>query len=88
MITWKDVTIYSRGKDRIPHWWSAILRTVNISIGNSHRDYPGDTKWFLNCHPWFDTYVLKADNLEDAKAEALELVLQKAAMIVNEIGGK
>lgn len=76
-LVWKDATSYSQGGDRIPRWWKTGTAELQVLIGDWHVNYPDGGVWLMHCYPWFDTFKLKATNLEDAKVEAVALVEEK-----------
>lgn len=71
-MEWKDTTSYSRGDlERVPRTWE--LRTQRIVVVvTRHIDYPG--KWLLRSHPINLERTLNADEVEQAKLEALGYV--------------
>ena len=85
-MNWKDITTYRQGdKERIPSWWRADLKTINLQVGNRHI-YVEEGKWIMNCEKFgFDIHILEADNEEDAKKEAVELVKVRIREICAEL---
>lgn len=85
-MEWKDTTSYRRDGDKIPHWWSTTIGSIRVSVGNNHLYYRDGNTWLMHCAPWFDTYVLKAKNEQDAKQEAMTLVCEKCKEIIAALG--
>jgi len=74
-MEWKDITTYSQGDtENIPRWWKAKIKPLGLKVGHYHIDYRDGKTWIMHCKPWFDTHILKAKNLEDAKKESIQLV--------------
>jgi len=79
-LTWKDETAY---EPRIPRTW--VADTAVRIVVTRHRHYPDDT-WVLRCElPGLDTYDLKTNNLEEAKAKALALVENKLRVLLDSL---
>ena len=88
-MEWKDITSYSRGDtEKIPLWWKAEIKHIRLTVGNYHTYYPDKKTWLMHCKPWYDTHILKANNLEDAKKEALGLVTQILNDVLNQVNNK
>lgn len=84
MAKWKDDSSYSRNDPhpRVATVWSLELPQRLRVIVHRHIHVPG--VWFLSCHRLgIDTEQLKASELEDAKAEALETLIE----LVSRFGG-
>jgi hypothetical protein len=73
-LVWRDVSSYSRDEARVPKSVEFATKDLRVCV-TRHRDYGPDV-WCLVCHDVFMSYplVLKAKQLEDAKAEALVVV--------------
>ncbi|MNC23081.1 hypothetical protein D3C75_710960 [compost metagenome] len=78
-MEWKDVTRYAKGErgNVTPRAWGTDLGSVDMTILR-HDDYPPDV-WLLRCNYLCVSRVLASKKLEDARAEALNIV--KAQMI-------
>lgn len=83
---WKDITSYSQGEtDRGPRVMVLVGHDVRVTV-HRHRHYDPDV-WLLSCHPFFDCKVLNNKELEEAKAEAIELVRSRLLLMLNSLGG-
>lgn len=74
---WEDITSYRQGEEKVPHWWSADLNGIRLSVGDKHLAYPEGGVWFIRCDPWFNLRTLKAKTESEAKREALGMVRDK-----------
>lgn len=90
-MEWKDATSYSRhDMERKPRWWTTtiggIVGGIRVSVGNDHIYYPKGKTWLMHAQSLgFDTYVLKAKNEHDAKAEALQVIAKKCRAVLKYI---
>lgn len=72
-ITWKDVSSYSQSKPRgtvEPSSWEACTSDLRIVVTRRH----GEEGWYFMVYPWRDYPFRVADDLENAKAQALQAV--------------
>jgi hypothetical protein len=78
-VTWKDITTYSQGRERIPTWWTIRIGDLHLSVGNEYFGYEPETcPWFVLCEPWFHHLELPRTLTEaEAKAEAVRLLREK-----------
>ena len=74
MVTWKDITSYSRGdKEQRPTTWRCFAGEVQVTIVRDHIHYPG--VWLLMAVPFYRQLVLTGILTEDvsgAQQVALE----------------
>lgn len=82
-IVWKDATSYSRGGDRTPKTWEVRTRSLRIIVTRCH----GLEGWWLLCHDLgIEMHrTLSTDDLELAKANALNTVRDKLSTMLREI---
>ena len=74
MRHWEDITSFSRvDKDRTPRTWSMALASGTRLVVTRHIDYPG--KWIIRCNPYIDMQVLRSDDIDKAKEEAIKMIL-------------
>lgn len=74
MQHWKDISSFSSGeKDRTPKTWSCITGSSLRLVVTRHIDAPG--RWVVRCEPYFNFKTLDSLDVEDAKVEAVKLVL-------------
>lgn len=73
MLVWKDVSSYSQNdKIRATNAVQAALGPVRLGA-HRHIHHPG--KWVMSLYGgWIECRGLKAEGLEDAKAEAVEIL--------------
>ena len=81
MIVWKDVSSYALGdKNREVNTVQALVGPLRANL-HRHIRHPG--KWLLSLHRgWIDQRVLEAVSLDDAKAEAVEIIKSETARIL------
>lgn len=73
MSDWVGKTNFSRGQqDKTPTTWDLQCGLIEIVV-TRHIHYLPDT-WVLRCAPFWDTKELVAKDIEEAKAEAIQLV--------------
>ena len=84
---WEDCTSYGRyTKNRKQTCYDIKGSVLRIAITCAHINAPG--KWVMHCDPWFNTYPLNIDDINDvdgAKMEALKLVKDKLKSAINDI---
>ena len=81
-LTWKDTTSYALGdKERVPTVWTAVgVPHIKITV---HRWHGVEGEWFISAPPLFERRrASRGDDLEAAKAEALQRVRAAAAEIL------
>lgn len=84
-MKWKDISTYSKGDvDRSSNSLLAKAGKLTICV-HRHIHYPADT-WLLSCKPFFDLKVLKSKNIDEAKAEAIELVRREVKLASDAFG--
>lgn len=84
-LTWKDTTSHSRGAtDRTPREWTCQTKTLRVVL---HRRRLDDPKvWFMSCSDInIDGRRLEAVDVDDAKAEALELLRANLRNLLAEV---
>jgi hypothetical protein len=73
MRHWEDVTSFSKNdKDRTPKTWLMTLASGTRMVVTRHIDYPG--KWIIRCDPYIDMQVLRSDDIDKAKEEAIKMI--------------
>jgi hypothetical protein len=76
-MKWKDATSYSRDdKEKVPNAFQLENVSFRLSVHRMHR-LQG---WFLTCYDvgrLFEGRQLVAEDLEEAKKEAVDLVYEK-----------
>jgi hypothetical protein len=74
VITWKDVSSFSRGEtDRTPKQWEATVGRFRLRVYRS-RDYGQDT-WLAYCVPnVFSDIVLRSSDIDEAKQEVVDIL--------------
>ena len=71
---WEEVTTFSRGdKERIPRIWELNADKLTITV-HRHIHYLED-QWLLTCRPFYDCFELQCEDIDDAKFEALNIML-------------
>lgn len=68
---WKDVTSYSRDRERIPGAWATTIGDLQISVVKGHIYHPG--KWVVHCEPWFNAHEIADDSASAEAAQHLAL---------------
>lgn len=81
-VSFRDVTSYSRStKDRIPRTWEANIAGVRLTV-TRHIFYPDDSWVVASAPSIIETQVLQSKDIEEAKDEAVELLLSKCNAVV------
>ena len=71
---WKNISSYSQGtQNKKPISFQMVQNNVRIVV-TRHIHFPPDV-WVASCNPWFSLLELKNKNIEDAKKEAIEIVV-------------
>lgn len=87
-VIWDDKTSFSKGEnDRTPRVWECRAGLICIRV-HRHRDYPG--KWCISCFGIFgmEGNILAANNIEEAKKEAINLVIHRLRESLSDLSHK
>lgn len=80
---WNNATSYSqRDTDRAPRTWNMDVCGLRICVTRRH----GLEGWYLICEPWHSLRLLKSADIDDAKAEAMELIGRRARELAKAFG--
>ena len=84
-VVWKDRTGFSTKKQEA-RIWEAEIGSFRVTV-HRHIHYDPD-KWLLSVRPHiFDNHPLESVEIDDAKTEALNMLLQTCKEVVEIISG-
>ena len=83
-MKWVDVSTYSQSdKERLPKALSAQAGKLKIVLHRHFHYEPDD--WLLTAEPFFDKKVLKSKDVNDAKKECENLIVNELQKTLSKI---
>jgi hypothetical protein len=84
-LEWRDISSFSReDKDRTPRAFELRTESMRVAV-HRHMYYPG--RWMLSVYGTLEVQMrpLEAEDIEDAKAEALAYVRRRLGDLLVEV---